>query len=145
MQASSLLTTLDQTLIEVQAAHNANDETDKVKKRRKGCRRAKEPPLDESPTERARIEHKAKPNEIQGRQDEEYQHRGLQLLSRSKPALKMALATINENGTNNDAQSKAKELASTKGCISCLYVRGTDNIRQGRPSRALDRCLTAWP
>jgi hypothetical protein len=47
-----LLTIIDQTLVEVHAAHDTNDEANENKKRRIGGRRAKETPLEKSPSER---------------------------------------------------------------------------------------------
>src|SRR5713101_241177 len=69
-----LLTILDQTLVEVQAAHDTNDEASENKKRRIGGHRAKETPLDKSPSERRRIKHDTPPDEVQSRQDEEHGH-----------------------------------------------------------------------
>lgn len=83
-----LLTIIGQTLVEVQVAHNSNNEADENKKRRKGGHRAKETPLDKSPSERRRIKHGTPPDEVQSRQDDEYDHGGLPLQSRCKPALK---------------------------------------------------------
>jgi hypothetical protein len=83
-----LLTIVDQTLAEVQAAHDTNDEANENKKRRNGGHRAKETPLDKSPSERRRIKHGTPPDEVQSRQDEEHDHGELQLQSRCKPALR---------------------------------------------------------
>jgi len=82
-----LLTIMDQTHAKVQAAHDTNDEANENKKRRKGGHRAKETPLEKSPSERRRIKHGAPPDEVQTRQDEEYDHGELPLQSRCKPAL----------------------------------------------------------
>ena len=58
---------MDQTHVEVQAAHNTNNEANKVKKGRNGRHRSEETPLDESPPESPRIEHETPPNEVQSR------------------------------------------------------------------------------
>ncbi len=78
---------MDQALVEVQAAYDTNDEANEDKKRRNRQHRAKETPLDESPSESLRIEHEAQPNEVQSREDEEHHHGYLPLQSRCKPAL----------------------------------------------------------
>jgi hypothetical protein len=83
-----LLTIVDQTLVEVQAAHNTNDEADEDKKRRNGCHRAEETPLHERPSECPRIEHETPPNEVESRQSEEHHHGELQFQSRCKPTLR---------------------------------------------------------
>ena len=79
---------MGQTLAEVQAAHYANDEANKIQKSRNGRHRAEETPLDESPSESPRVEHEAPPNKVQSRQNEEHYHGKLPLQSRRKPALR---------------------------------------------------------
>ena len=82
------LTIIEQTLVEVHEAHDSNNEANENKKRRSGGHRAKKAPLDKSPSERRRIKHDTPPDEVQSRQDEEYDHGGLPLQSRCKPALR---------------------------------------------------------
>jgi hypothetical protein len=66
------LTIMDQTHVEVQAAHNTNNEANKVKKGGNGRHGSEETPLDESPSECPRIEHETPPNEVQSRQSKEH-------------------------------------------------------------------------
>jgi hypothetical protein len=79
---------MGQTLVKVQAAHDADDEANKVKKGRNGRHRAEETPLDESPSESPGVEHETPPDKVQSRQNEEHHHGELPLQSRRKPALR---------------------------------------------------------
>ncbi len=105
---------MDQTLVEVQEAHDTDDEVNEDKKHRNGRYRAKETPLDESPSECPRIKHETNSDEVQSRQDEEHHHGVFPLQSRCKPALRWRHQRSTKMNTNKDLPSKAKELSTTK-------------------------------
>jgi len=103
-----LLTIVDQTLVEVQVTHDTNAEANENKKRRNRAHRAKETPLDKSPSERRRIKHGTPPDEVQNRQDEEHEHGGFPLQSRCKPALRWRHQRSAEMDLNKTCRQKPR-------------------------------------
>ena len=116
------LTVVDQTLIEVHAAHNADYEINDDKNRRKSYNRAEKGPLDESPAEGVRIEHQTPTDDIQSGEDEEHGHLGLQLFPRSEPTLesvsiqlmRMHVTMYRQKPRNEHLQSQGQSVSDTK-------------------------------